>query len=734
MTTRLLATPSSRLRSPGKPVRSALFGIAMLATLASPAAASLERVADWTKALWNSATQGDGQTVRLLSTMPDAGDPAVERLEGLVEGYVEHIGERQEARDQRLAELRAELDDALAQSDYEEAMRLLLEKQDVEGDPENFVGRPEVGRVIQQVANRAAQFEADRDWLHAFRLYAALHVLHEPRTTFEEEWRRLSQRRRMIGFYAPEVLYDMVSEERVADGEDPLPPFNETGPTWRDRIEGLRPDMVSRAIKRAADAHIDAVPIREMLKGGFHALRVMATTPELATAMPALDDEDARTEFIEQVDLNLRVIERLDRRLSNYDVDRALSVVARSNRETINVPIEALLHEFGNGAAERLDEYSEFYWPESIERANRTTQGNFKGVGIQITQNDALELEVVTPVAGTPAFRAGVRPGDIIAEIDGESAIGLGVNAAVERITGPAGSQVKLGIERESADEFIEYTLTREVIPLYAARGWKRVGADEREWDWFVDKEAGIGYLRLSQFLLGATRQTEDAIRSMRRQGLNALILDLRYNSGGLLDEAVSMTNLFVDGGVVVTQEDARGIEQDRQVARRGRAMIDDLPIVVLVNGGSASASEIVAGALQDYDKAVLVGTRTYGKGSVQRIFPLDRRGRAAFKLTTQYYKLPGGRLIHRRPGKTDFGIAPDVEIRMTPSEISEALELRRDADVISVDEQGNTILEGGPTDPAALVAEGVDPQLQTAVLLLKAKVVGDRLSPRVER
>jgi carboxyl-terminal processing protease len=284
---------------------------------------------------------------------------------------------------------------------------------------------------------------------------------------------------------------------------------------------------------------------------------------------------------------------------------------------------------------------------------------------------------------------------------------------------------------REGEDDLLPFTLTREVIPLYAARGWQRTGPDETAWDWFVDDEAGIGYIRLSQFLNGATDQTKDAIRAMQREGLNAIILDLRYNSGGLLNEAVDLTNLFLDGGVVVTQEDARGSVQDVQRAQRGRALIGDTPVVVLINGGSASASEIVAGALRDHDRAVLVGARTYGKGSVQRIFPLDRAGRAAFKLTTQYYKLPSGELIHRRPGVADWGVAPDVEVRMMPDEIDAALRLRREADIVSVDDRGNKVAE--TADPAPLVDDGLDPQLQTAVLLLRAKILGERHAKRAE-
>lgn len=712
-------------RRPHRWLRSLALPALALVTLGASLQAG-PTLEDWSRDLWNSAKRGDGTTVSRLS---DSDALAGTSIGGDLRTFNQRAADREQVRRDRLDELKDELDVALDGNDLEEALRVLLEQQDLQHDPRDFTRRPEVQSVVQRAAERAHALEDDADWLPAFRLFSMLHVLHEVDRTYEEDWRRLGQRRAMIGFYSPQTLYDMVSDERVANGDPPLPPYNQSGPTWRERVAGLNSDMVATALKRAADRHIDEVPVRDMLKSGFAALRVLATTPEVAHAMPELEDADDVKAFVEQLDVNRMAIDRLDGELGFHHIDNAMRILARMNSETVGLPMEVLLHEFGNGAASSLDEYSQFYWPESIERANRTTQGNFKGVGIQIVQNEDLELEVVTPVAGTPAFRAGVRPGDVIAEIEGEPALGLGTNDAVDRITGPAGTSVTLGVRRDGEDELLTFTLNREVIKLHAARGWERNGPDEEDWDWFIDKEAGIGYVRLSQFLNGASQETRDAVRAMKRQGLNGIILDLRYNPGGLLNEAVDLTNLFINGGIVVTQEDADGTVQDVQRARRGFALIEDIPVVVLVNGGSASASEIVSGALQDHGRAVLVGSRTYGKGSVQRIFPLDRFGRAAFKLTTQYYKLPSGRLIHRRPGDASWGIEPDVVVEMMPSEIGDALQLRRDADVITTDEQGNVIAE--TADPTPLVTEGLDPQLETAVLLLRAKVMGDQLAHR---
>src|SRR5690606_30206928 len=315
--------------------------------------------------------------------------------------------------------------------------------------------------------------------------------------------------------------------------------------------------------------------------------------------------------------------------------------------------------------------------------------------------------------------------------VDDDSTLGVTLLQAVDRITGPAGSKVVLGVEREGHDDLLEFTLVRAQIPIYTVKGWERNGAHESDWNWFIDPNAGIGYVRLTQFTENTTRDFDAAIRAMQAQGLKGLVLDLRFNPGGLLSQAVGIANRFVDDGVIVSQHDAQGFQTDRQVARRGLATLANVPVAVLINEGSASASEIVSGVLQDYAKSgriqsVVVGANSYGKGSVQNVYDLGE-GVSALKLTTQYYKLPSGRLIHRRPGVEGWGIQPDIEVTMLPKQVGDALELRQDADIIDVDAKGNVLPNPDRPDPDRLLTEGLDPQLETAVLLLKSRIVGER-------
>ena len=244
-----------------------------------------------------------------------------------------------------------------------------------------------------------------------------------------------------------------------------------------------------------------------------------------------------------------------------------------------------------------------------------------------------------------------------------------------------------------------------------------------------VDADNGIGYVRLTQFAPETTADFDKAIAEMRASatGLNGLVLDLRFTPGGLLDQAVEISNRFIPEGLIVQTVDADGAITDQHAARRGRASVADIPVVVLINEGSASASEIVSGAVRHYADAgeiaaLLVGERSFGKGSVQNVWSLSGN-RTAQKLTTQYYTMPSGRIIHRKPGSAEWGVDPNLTVDMLPEQTVEALTLRMAADVITLDQNGDVIAPDEPRpDPSKLFTTGADLQLQTAVVLLQTR------------
>lgn len=684
---------------------------------AGPAGSTAE-LAEWSEQVWSARGAG----VREILLHPPEVLHEVADLAPLREGVAraqQNSSMWEEKRIARVGEIRGELQTALGNGELVKALRSANELYELETDRDAVRASEEVSRLIRESDAAARRHEAEGRWLDAQSLFVGLHYLHEEEKTYEGDVKRVGQRLQMMRLYVPEALHELRSAQRVAEGEEPLPPYNALGEDWRTKLDGINDRTIVAGILAAGERHLFHVGMGEMLLGGLEAIRTMVTTRDLEAAFPGLKDAANTQKLLAAIDQQVSALKQAADAGAASDAQDVFAVIRglmMANRDSVGIDPRALLHEFGNGAMSRLDDYSTFIWPYEVEGFQRTTEGKFTGVGIQITLDEAFQLKVVTPLSGTPAARAGIRPGDLIRKIDGESTLGIALSQAVDRITGRAGTEVTLSLEREGQDGLLEFKLTRAEIPIFSVKGWKRSGEDERSWDWFIDPDHKIGYVRLTQFSRETHQELRDAISSMLRDGMQGLILDLRYNPGGLLDEAVNVTSLFVPSGTVVTQEDADGNVRDHQQISNGTTLIGDRPMIVLVNDGSASASEIVAGCLQDYRKALLVGERTFGKGSVQNVMPLPG-GITHFKLTTQYYRLPGGRLIHHAPGATTWGVEPDVTVTMLPGQIEESLKLRQDADV--VDASGTPL-----ADPSRLLYEGIDPQLDTALLMIQSRVL----------
>jgi carboxyl-terminal processing protease len=294
------------------------------------------------------------------------------------------------------------------------------------------------------------------------------------------------------------------------------------------------------------------------------------------------------------------------------------------------------------GMLTSLDPHSSYLDPDAFDDMRDTTRGAYGGLGLEVTSEEGA-VRVITPMDDTPASRAGIEAGDFIIAIDGDSVLGLPLSDAVNRMKGQPGEPIVLTIAREETDPF-DVTVVREIIQPKAA---------------VARIEGDVGYLRLgSGFNEKTTTEARDAIVQLQRDNPNmrGLVLDLRNNPGGLLEQAVSVAGLFLDGGEVVSQRGRDPADVERYNARRGD-ILEGLPMVVLVNNGSASAAEIVAGALQDRQRAEIVGVTSYGKGSVQTLFPLRNGVDGALKLTTGRYFTPSGRSIQRT------GIEPDLEV-----------------------------------------------------------------------
>jgi len=698
--------------------RAATLILAAAALLITPAGAQAKGPGS---SAWDLALSGRSDEAFLqLERM--AADGGSDELRAALERRSEHLEKIEEKRSERLDEARTEMNDHIAEGEVVKALRSAVEIHTLSTDKREVLGNPKVRDLVGEAADRARRAEASGDWLTAYELYYRLNLLFEQAGTYREPFDRLGRRLIMLRLYVPETLHEMRSDKLVAEGEDELPPYNDLADHWEEKLDGVSRSMLIRALNRAERSHVEGVGLREMLVRGLDALETFVTTTTLSTAFPALSDERKVERFVRRIGEIRGDLSERGEKAGYFELVGTLKSIDRANEETLSLPEAAILHEFGNGAMEELDEFSSIVWPDEVEQLQRSTQGKFTGVGIKISLDESQAIKVITPLQGTPAQRAGVLPGDVIVAVDGDPTLGISLQQAVDRITGDEGTPVELTLEREGESEPVTVTMRRAEIPIYSVKGWRRAGPAETDWDWFIDKEHKIGMLRVTQFAEDTTRELRRAIREMRRQGgVNGIILDLRYNPGGLLSEAVSVANLFVEEGVIVSQHDADGIERESQRARRGNAELADVPVVVLINEGSASASEIVAGCLQDYDRAIIVGSRSYGKGSVQNVYTVGTTELALLKLTTQYYYLPSGRLIHRRPKAETWGVEPDVGVEMLPSQIADSLTMRQDADLF---------LQEGDQDfvaPEQLLEDGVDTQLETALLLLKSQATAKK-------
>lgn len=354
---------------------------------------------------------------------------------------------------------------------------------------------------------------------------------------------------------------------------------------------------------------------------------------------------------ITSLGLNSLTLGSIGANAAGSDIYRQLNlfgdVFEKIRTDYVEKPDDAKLVEAAiSGMLTSLDPHSSYMDSKSFRDMQVQTRGEFGGLGIEVTQEDGY-VKVVTPIDDTPASKAGILSGDLITHIDGESVQGLTLNQAVEKMRGAVKSIVSLRISRKGSADPLEIKLTRDVIRISSVK---------------FRSEKDIGYIRITQF----TEKTFDGLKNafdsigkeLPADTLKGYVLDLRNNPGGLLDQAISVSDAFLDRGEIVSTRSRNADDAQRYVARAGD-LANGKPVIILINGGSASASEIVAGALQDHKRATVMGTRSFGKGSVQTIIPLGSSG--ALRLTTARYYTPSGRSIQAKGIEPDVNIIPDV-------------------------------------------------------------------------
>ena len=343
---------------------------------------------------------------------------------------------------------------------------------------------------------------------------------------------------------------------------------------------------------------------------------------------------------------------------------RAVELIRQDYVDAEKTDYEELIHSALRGMLEDLDPHSDFMHPKDFKGMQEDTRSEFGGLGVVVGMKNE-RLTIVAPMEGTPGFRAGLLPGDVLLEIDGQSADKLSLRDAVDQLRGEPGTMVKLAVGREGAGETLRYEIEREVIKVSSVRGAKVLEGEGPR----------IGYVRVTQFSEPTGKEFARALADLEGQGIDGLVLDLRFNPGGLLSSAVEVAGEFLPGGALVAYTEGRSASAERRYLAPGRGRKPrEYPLVVLVNGSSASGAEIVAGALKDSERALLVGETTFGKGSVQSVISLPDG--SALRMTTAKYFTPGEQPIH---GK---GVAPHLSAPMSAEDEARLLALRREDDL----------------------------------------------------
>jgi carboxyl-terminal processing protease len=613
-----------------------------------------------------------------------------------------------------------------------------------EAQKEKLLSDSFVKDVIQRAIDKAAEFEVAGKWLEAYlNCYVWLMAIDPKNEGYSD--------------YADQIL----DKAAIAASFEDSP-----CETSEERFRGVKKEMFIRTIIFLDLQYVSTINYSKMAKQALERCKllgeVVGTSSRFSRDPRGEDTTSKKTEF-EVLDENtLELSEFLSKQGSflppdstkltawsasldglldevkspsdgptEFDKGNFLDLfenVLKLNDTTVDLPQQVVIAQFAEAALSALDPYTVIIWPRQVQDFEKMMTNEFTGIGIEISKRKGL-LTVASLLPDTPAYKSGLDAEDIIEAVDGIKTKDMTLTCAVHKITGPKGTKVTLTIKRPGEEGTKDITITRDRIIVPTIRGWQRT--DAGKWLYMIDERNKIGYVRLTSFSAGTASSLERVLVELETEGLKGLVLDLRSNTGGLLDSAVAVADKFVEKTdekewIVKRQPRFGSMPIYEQAHKKGTH--PNYPLVILINSGSASASEIVAGALADevYKRAILVGTRTHGKGSVQGItgYPL---GGAQLKYTMAHYHLPSDQRVEsqeamKKQGRNDWGVGPNVEVELRSDELREMIEIQRDNDVLVQADHDN--VNGKSRKHTVEETLAADPQLAVGLLILRSKLI----------
>jgi carboxyl-terminal processing protease len=650
------------------------------------------------------------------------------RLAKIIAEYRVIKERRESAREAAYREQLAELDKFQAETDSNDVedvnnvLKMLglitkaLEFAD-DAQTKQLLSESFVEETFQRAIKRASEFESKGKWLEAYsHCYSWLQAIDPNNEEYSEHADQLLDKAAIVASFQ-----DSSCESRS------------------ERYAGVKKELFVWAIDALKRYYVNIIDYRQMttkailrceLLGEVMALSFseISDSPDMVSSNKTSEKpfSPPNSEQLSAWSVGLAaILDQIEQSQMGVTKSKFIDIfekVLELNKVTAQLPQRILIAQFSEAALSALDRYTVMVWPRQVQEFEKMMTNQFTGIGIEISKQKG-QLTVASLLPDTPAYNSGLDAGDVIELVDGVETKDMSLTCAVRKITGPPGTEVALTIKRPGEEKKKEITITRAKIVVPTIRGWQRTAVGKRLY--MIDEEDKIGYVRITSFSGATAAALEKVLGELEAEGLRGLILDLRFNTGGLLDSAVAVTDKFIEEGLIVSTR-PRGLWT--YLSARKEKTHPNYPLVVLINSYSASASEIVAGALADerHERAILVGERTHGKGSVQGISPLPEEG-ARLKYTMAYYHLPSGQRVESRDemekeGRSDWGVGPDIEVKLRNDEIRKMGQIQRD---------NNVLVQAGRENSSAALKKytieetlAADPQLAVGVLVIKSKLI----------